>query len=361
MIKAIFGTFNIDMLPIETIDVSDKIIDYMNGNVVVIPKQTIFTNIFGNIGSHKKKYLQISANDRIYNILDDQYFKDIEIDLSRDSNKIKIVYYFFTSPNSNWRAILSGQLYQLKSFGILTEADLYIHVTDTNSYIEEIKKLIYTIVPGAKVSESSENQFEYPAIKLVYDLAKQYPDNNFIYFHSKGMTHNLHSRSLQEMMLFTKSFENWRKNLQLLDQDGVNKAGLFSAELGWIWYNFWYARGKYLATCAEPEVSNFRYYYESWLGLADPNRTIPATDCINLFQIKNISKKYYTPKEADIYKENVMEKMFSHAERKDFRIVRTHSMIYYQLKVDSFFKFFKKSNLTRLYTPQQPGIKKKGK
>jgi hypothetical protein len=61
MIKAIFGTFNIDMLPIETIDVSDKIIDYMTGNVVVIPKQTIFTNIFGNIGSHKKniyKYQQ---------------------------------------------------------------------------------------------------------------------------------------------------------------------------------------------------------------------------------------------------------------------------------------------------------------
>jgi hypothetical protein len=340
--KAIFGTFNIDMLPIETIDVSGKINSYLKGDVIVIPANTIFRDVFGGVAGRGKKYLQISANNQVYNILEDRYVEDITINLLHAVNKIKIIYYFFTSPNSNWRAILSGQLYQLKSFGILSEADLYIHVTDCNNYIEEIAEIIRKIVPAAIVSTSFVNQFEYPAIKLTHDLALQYPASTFLYFHSKGMTHNLHSRSLQEILLLTKTFENWRKNIQLLNKGNKQKAGLFSSKEGWIWYNFWYAKGEYLAKCSAPEVSDSRYYYESWLGLANPERMSPVNDCLNLFKIKNVSKQYFSPTEADIYKENLMEKLFSHADFKEFRVVRTPFMIHCQLKIDSFFKSFKK-------------------
>jgi hypothetical protein len=350
--NALYGKFNIDMLPSDAIDVTDKVKRYLNGNIIEIPKHTNFDTLFGKVGNNKRNYLQISVNNQVFNLAEDEYIENIKLDLTNKINKIKIVYYIYTSPNSNWRAIVSGQLYQLKSYGILSEADLYIHVTDSNNYLEEIKVLINSIVPAAIISASYKNQFEYPAIKLLYDLAIQYPDNNFIYFHSKGMTHNLHSRSLQEIMLLTKTFENWRKNIQLLNKEGINKVGLFSSEHGWIWYNFWYAKGRYLASCTAPEISDFRYYYESWLGLADPNRQTPANDCINLFEIKNISKPYFTPVEADIYKENLMEKLFSHAESKDFRVVRTPLMIYCQLKVDSFFKLFKKSNLRKLVRTQ---------
>ena len=341
--KAIFGTFNIDMLPIETIDVSDKINNYLNENVILIPGNRVFRDVFGDVGGRGKKYLQISANNQVYNILEDQYVEDIKIKLSHAVNNIKIIYYFFTSPNSNWRAILSGQLYQLKSYGILSEADLYIHVTDSNNYAEEIKEIITKIVPSAIISTSFVNQFEYPAIKLVHDLAMQYPESTFLYFHSKGMTHNLHSRSLQEVLLLTKTFENWRKNIQLLNKENKQKAGLFSSKEGWIWYNFWYAKGGYLAKCSKPEISDSRYYYEAWLGLANPKRTFPINDCLNLFKIKNVTKQHFTPVEADIYKENLMEKFFSHADFKEFRIVRTSFMIHCQLKVDSFFKLFKKA------------------
>jgi hypothetical protein len=340
--KAIFGTFNIDMLPIETIDVSDKINNYLKENVILIPENTVFRNVFGDVGGRGKKYLQISANNQVYNILEDEYVEEIKIKLSHAVNNIKIIYYFFTSPNSNWRAILSGQLYQLKSYGILSEADLYIHVTDCNNYGEEIKEIITKIVPSAIVSTSFVNQFEYPAIKLVHDLAMQYPESTFLYFHSKGMTHNLHSRSLQEMLLFTKTFENWRKNIQLLNKENKQKAGLFSSKEGWIWYNFWYAKGEYLAKCSEPEISDSRYYYEAWLGSANLKSALPINDCLNLFKIKNVSKQHFNPVEADIYKENLMEKFFSHADFKEFRIVRTSFMIHSQLKMDSFFKRFKK-------------------
>ena len=340
--KAIFGTFNIDMLPLETIDVSDKVGGYLKENVIVIPKNTVFRDVFGDVGGRGKRYLQITTDDQVHNILEDEYVQDIEINLSHAVNKIKIVYYFFTSPNSNWRAILTGQLYQLKGYGILSEADLYIHVTDCNNYTAEIKEIINKIVPAAIIYTSAVNQFEYPAIKLAHDLAIQYPESTFLYFHSKGMTHNVHSRALEEVFLLTKTFENWRKNIQLINTENKQKAGLFSSKEGWIWYNFWYAKGAYLAKCSAPEITDFRYYYESWLGLANAERVLPADDCINLFRIKNISKQYFTPVEADIYKGNLMEKLFSHAERKEFRIVRTAFMIHSQLKIDSFFKLFKK-------------------
>lgn len=340
--KALFGTFNIDMLPIETIDVSDKINNYLSEHIIVIPKDIIFHDEFGPIGNREKRYLQISANNHVYNILEDQYLEDIKIELSPAKNSIKIIYYFFTSPNSNWRAILSGQLYQLKSYGILSEADLYIHVTDCNNYTEEIKEIITKITPSAIISTSFVNQFEYPAFKLTHDLAKQYPESTFLYFHSKGMTHNLHSRSLEERLLLTKTFENWRKNIQLLNKENKQKAGLFPSEEGWVWYNFWYAKGEYLAKCDEPKITDDRYYYEAWLGRANPEKTVPNNDCLSLFKIKNVPKQYFTPREADIYKTNLMEKLFSHAEFKEFRIVRTPFMIHSQLKMDLFFKRFKK-------------------
>ncbi|WP_114939571.1 hypothetical protein [Mucilaginibacter endophyticus] len=338
--KALYGTFNIDMLPAETIDVSDKINDYVSGDVIRIPKDLVFHKVFGSVNGNDKKYLQISIGDRVYNILEDRYTEDITISFAQAESTIKIIYYFFTSPHSNWRAILAGQLFQLKGYGILSEAELYIHVTDTNNYTTEIKEIIGKITPSAIVSVSTINQFEYPAFKLMHDLAKQDPKSTFLYFHSKGMTHNLHSRSLEEILLFTKTFENWRKNIQLLNKEDKQKAGLFPSEEGWIWFNFWYAKGAYLAKCEEPEITDYRYYYEAWLGRANPEKTVPPTDCLNLYKIKNASKHYFSAAEANIYKVNLMEKFFS--KDKEFKIVRTPAMIHTQLTIDSFFKQFKK-------------------
>ena len=52
--KAQFGTFNIDMRPIETIDVSDKIESYINENVIVIPQGLVYHDAFGDVGGRGK-------------------------------------------------------------------------------------------------------------------------------------------------------------------------------------------------------------------------------------------------------------------------------------------------------------------
>ena len=253
-IKAIYGTFTIDGNPLEIIDVTDKLAVYIKDKLLVLPKDISFDNAFGNIKLKYggAKYLRVTAGEQVFNIAVDKYIDDVIIDFADDVKRINIVYYLYVDPVSNWRAIISGQLYQLKSYGILPEANLYIHIADTHGYADEIKMLIAQITPQAIISISFKNEFEYPGLKLVHDLAVKYPDSNLIYFHTKGMSHKYHSRALEEITIFTKTFENWRRNIQILNQPQINKVGLFPSRRGWIWFNFWYAKGQYLANFEAP-------------------------------------------------------------------------------------------------------------
>jgi hypothetical protein len=230
---------------------------------------------------------------------------------ANDTGKpIKIVYYLYLVPDANWKEIASGQLRQLKNYGILNEADLYIHICDCHGLVAEAESLIKDIVPSALLNFSYENRFEYPGIKLVYDLAKQHPEAIFIYFHAKGVSHQIQLRSAKEVTLFTLTFKNWRKNIQLLNKNGIQKVGLFPAMLkaglnkpgelgGWIWYNYWYATGKYLSQCPQPMVHKDRYYYEGWLGLHNADNTYITNDCASIYKIGLLSKTYFGPSEAD--------------------------------------------------------------
>lgn len=336
---ALYGTFNIEMAPIVTIDVSDKISDYIKGDIIEIPNNISFSKLFGNVEVGKKKYLQITLNDRIINIAEDRYTDNIVIDLTDNTKRIKVIYSLYIDPNSNWRAIISGQLYQLKGYGILSEADLYIHITDCYNCVQEVKELINKITPSAIIYTSFKNQFEYPAIKLVHDLSIQHPDNSFLYFHTKGMSHNLHSRSLEEIILFTKTFESWRNNIQLLNRDGINKVGLFPSEEGWIWYNFWYAKGTYLASLNAPEITDHRWYYESWLGRGASNGAKKAGDCINIYKVKNVNRVFFDPVETIFYKANLMYRLFATKEfRKAYLIIKKPWLIYCYLQIRFFFE-----------------------
>lgn len=231
--------------------------------------------------------------------------------ITEDSGKnIKIIYYLYLNPDANWKAIVLGQLLQLKGYGILEKADLYVHMCDCHNLSAQAEILIKGIVPTVILSFSYDNRYEYPGIKLTHDLAKQYPNANFIYFHAKGMSHNIQSRSVKEITLFTLTFENWRKSIPLLNRNGIQKIGLFPAMLeegadksgdigGWIWYNYWYATGKYLSNCAQPIIHQDKYYYEGWLGLHNADNTYITNDCKSLYKINFISKTYFSPLEAD--------------------------------------------------------------
>ena len=66
-ISALYGTFNMDMLPLITVDVTDKLSAYVKGDILDIPKHTNFNDIFGNVAGGRK-YLQVKTNDRVFNI-----------------------------------------------------------------------------------------------------------------------------------------------------------------------------------------------------------------------------------------------------------------------------------------------------
>jgi hypothetical protein len=310
ILTALYGTFNLDMSPIYTIDVSKKIRSFIVDNKIVLPKSVSFYEVFGELFEEGRAFLQIKINDRIFNIRDDKYYSDVIINLDDLKKRIKIVYFLYVNRKSNWYSIVSGQLTELVSYGIIHEADIYIHIVDTENLLSEVLTVIQNIIPFAIITTSFKNQYEFPGIKLVYDLSQKYQDDIFIYFHSKGMSHNVHSRSATEMIIFKNTFESWRKHIQLFDEAQVNKVGLFpaigynkdQAKLGvpggWIWYNFWYSKGSYLSKCESPIVTDDRFYYEDWLARSRGKLPEISNDCKSIYHLPLISKTYFTPDEA---------------------------------------------------------------
>jgi hypothetical protein len=276
--------------------------------------------------------------------------------MNEDKGKnIKIVYYLYLIPEANWKEIASGQLLQLKSYGILEEADLYVHICDCHGLSAEAETLVKGIAPDAILSFSHDNRYEYPGIKLVYDLAKQYPEAMFIYFHAKGMSHHLQARSAKEVTLFTLTFKNWPECIKSLNRNGVQKVGLFPAMLreglgnsgdlgGWIWYNYWYATGKYLSHCPQPMVHKDKYYYEGWLGLHSADNTYITNDCKSIYNIGFVGKTYFTPAEADHHLNQATKKLTG-AVNKATQVFNSPFLAHLYLKAKSFKRsVFNKSN-----------------
>jgi hypothetical protein len=285
-----------------------------------------------------------------------KYSEDINVDLPLPERNIAIVYNVFIAPLANWQGIIAGQLLHLRSYGILSEADLYIHITDGHQLADDALKLIKGITPNAIISISTKNEFEYRGIKLVHDLARQDPNRNYIYFHSKGMSHNhgLFTRSLEDITLLTRTFSNWRKHIQFLGSGGIEKIGLFpgvgddnifgrlGGEGGWIWYNFWYATGKYLSNCPEPEITTNRHYYEYWLGLQKGDTTpVLRNDCRSIYKVQLIPKTFYSGLEAKYYIHRLIYKLNYSKILKDLPyIIKSSFILHLYIKVKSLPLYF---------------------
>ena len=294
--KAVYGTFDKQMLPVSIIEVTEKCILYfLSRNTIKIPANTNFNSIFGDPAADQIKFLQINYRGRKYNITEDHYKEDIIIKITKIRKRLKVVYYAYVDRNTNWREIIEGQLAQIKRYGILDEADLYVHITDVTNYFDDVVTIIKNIWQDVKISVSDENQFEYPAIKLIHELSKKDPDSIYIYFHTKGMSYHGNARDLKEITLLTFTFQNWRKNLEAFHNAKIQKIGLFPARENfesklqaglrgaWIWYNFWYAKGSYIAKCEDPELQDKdRWYFEHWLGGTQDESTITNDDCYSL-------------------------------------------------------------------------------
>ncbi len=224
------------------------------------------------------------------------------------TQKLFIIYYVYIDTSSNWRAIVGGQLSDLKKYKLIQNASLYIHITSTIN--KEVSNYIHKIAPKATISTSIENQYEYPAINLLHTLAKDYPDAIFLYFHTKGMSYKTKERLPQEKALLHYTFKDWKKVIQLLQSSKeLNKAGLFISQDGvFIWYNFWYAKGHFLANLETPIICDDRYYYESWLSKTTVNNYhYEDSYCIS----RPKTNKGYEPYEANIELRKIVQRQES--------------------------------------------------
>ncbi|WGD28739.1 hypothetical protein AncyloWKF20_13120 [Ancylobacter sp. WKF20] len=179
---------------------------------------------------------------------------------------IYLVYGFYVHPGSNWRAVMAGQIADLRRFGLLDRAALSIVITDPHNTAGVADFAAGLCEAPATIIVHDENRYEYWALHHLWTLACAHPDGRVAYLHSKGISRNIRVRSRVERALTRGTFEHWERWLMLMERDGIALAGMFPASGGWVWYNFWWATASYLASLPEPEVTADRYAYESWVG-----------------------------------------------------------------------------------------------
>lgn len=218
-------------------------------------------------------------------------------------SNLTIVYFISINPNRNWREIILCQLNDLNNFNIIKNTHLKIILSCIeNPLLNEAFSYICNILNTMNdvsyiISISSDNLYEYRGIKYLYDSAKENPSLIYLYIHTKGMYNvaDLNKRSITEKTLLHETVTNWKGILNLFETDkDLMKVSLFPDENGLSWYNFYFARGSYLANCEEPIITDNRYYYEHWLGY----NTEKNSKSYSLF---SRNEKKYTPQEAIIY------------------------------------------------------------
>jgi hypothetical protein len=191
---------------------------------------------------------------------------------------------------ARWRSLISLQLSELNEWNISANAATIDVVLATPAHpdpfspdpellLHEAFALVRGILPGARVTRSPLNRFEYPGILALWELAqyaipRQDAHNHVVlYFHSKEMINhkNAPGRGFWNGRLSRVVVRDWRRIVARFAADpGVNKAGYHVSELGWVWWNFYWVRASYLLQLTRPTVSSYRHYYEFWLGQLKP-------------------------------------------------------------------------------------------
>ena len=195
-------------------------------------------------------------------------------------NRIAIVYFAYINKDKNWKRIISSQLDDLKRSGILSEADLFIEVSDPNN-LKSVHHYFDNIKYNCKVSIHSKNNFEYYGLHKVWELSKSELGYDYVaYFHTKGMSYKKRfslglssGRNPREIVLTYLTFRNYKNIINVFynnkeivkigafpkkDDDSSDKSGCF------IWFNFFWLRCSYARTLEEPKITSNRFYYENW-------------------------------------------------------------------------------------------------
>jgi len=215
---------------------------------------------------------------------------------------INIVYYTYINPDSNYKSIIKEQLIDINNSKIYINATLFIVIScEFKNLIDDIKNLIYETMINIPITYNlefeTENIFEYYGIKKIYDLSIKEPNKYYLYMHGKGMCNTYgdkNPRTKHNIFLTKSHVNNWEKVLDIFKKDdNINIIGMFPSDTRkFIWFNFWWASGKYLITCEYPKISrDDRFYYESWIGTGN-------IDNNKIYNLLENNYNTYTPNEA---------------------------------------------------------------
>lgn len=200
---------------------------------------------------------------------------------------IYIVYFCFLNEEKEWMRMIHDQLNDVKNTGIFNSSAFHAVIYGNPDDIIKAHSMMENLIcQKIEFTPVHTNRYEFPAIIKIRELAIENPDKIFIYFHSKGMVNHNHNtyRTILENKLTLSTFINWDETLYKFNTNpNIQKAGLMPGESGLIWFNFWWARGTYLASCKPIVESDDRFVCEVWLGESG-SRT--WTDCYSIIDKK---------------------------------------------------------------------------
>ena len=213
---------------------------------------------------------------------------------------VHIIYYVFVGHLQNWIGSVKGQIEDLCASNLLKNNYLHVCLSGTSEIMSQAKTLIDQLIasesPQVDYTYTEQNLYEYPGFTRMYNLAKEHSDHLYLYLHSKGVSRTKApmDRSIDNIYLTRLTVWNNTKVFNVFtDCPNINKIGYFPSSGGWMWFNFFWVRGSYLAKCREPIMTPRRHYYEDWLGTS--NKT-GISDCYCLYNDK--IGHYFTPHEA---------------------------------------------------------------
>jgi hypothetical protein len=162
--------------------------------------------------------------------------------------------------NNNYFDWLLNQINLIKDFG----STIYIIAIISKLNENLFKKKVLNFFPNVNIICYSENEYEYRGILHVWNLGKIHNKKNdiILYFHSKGLTYHqsYDSNKNDNYNIILKDINKIKEIFTIFSK--IDKVGFSSGGNGWIWYNFWYARGSYINQVEKPIKTNRRHYYE---------------------------------------------------------------------------------------------------
>ena len=179
---------------------------------------------------------------------------------------IKIVYFAYLVPDK-WETIVDEQLSSLHNLELYNIAkNIYFSVIGDDIEFEKLQIFLSKRYPKVEIKNRfTENYYEYPGLKTIYQIAEDDDNTVLLYFHSKGMTSNQHET---RKTLFKYTIENYQTYLdKFSDDQTIDVAGAIPHINGFIFFNFFWVRSSYIRNyCNRPEISDNRYIWEVWVG-----------------------------------------------------------------------------------------------